>query len=153
MDPLLTGWLSDLRASSISLGTAAGSGGAENLWTVALPDDRTDIGEDQLLEFVREAQRVRLLQATRAGPAPVVFYVWHDEMAGQLCFSVARGTAGDIPFSARVELVSELRQIVRSYLGSEFRRGIPWAQLETVPFDDDLGSGEHVVHVWAVGVT
>ncbi len=154
MDPLLAGWLTELRGSAISLDAELGSGALENLWTIAIPKDHATIGEDELMEFLREAQRVRLSQATKLRLDPVVFYVWHDEMAGQLRFSVARGTAEELPFGARVERVADLRQIVRSYLHSEFRHGIPWDQLAEAELDESEGGlEEHVVRVWAVAIT
>jgi hypothetical protein len=154
MDPLLTSWLSELRESPLVLGAAPGSGGAENLWTLAIPREREDITEDQLLEFFDEALQARHSQATAMGVEPVVFYAWHDEMAGQLRFSVARGTAVDLPFAARVEPVSDLRTIIRSYLGSEYRAGIPWSDLVDVPADQaESAMEEYVVRVWAREIT
>jgi hypothetical protein len=151
MDPLLEGWLAELGSSPVVLGAAPGSGGAENLRMIDVPEG-SDIDADQLLGFLREAQRVRLSQAVRAGVTPVVFYVWHDEMAGQLRFSLARGTADSLPFGARVELVPDLRNIVESYLNSDTRRGVPWEQLEDASDDDDLTTQEAAVQVWVFGL-
>lgn len=153
MDSLLSGWLSDLERTPLRLGTAPGSGGAENLWSVAIPSERAEIGEEELMRFLREAQRVRLSQAIAMGAGSVVFYVWHDEMAGQLRFSVARGTVADLSFAARVEQVSDLGVVVRSYLMSENRNGIPWRDFADVPVGSANSPAEdNAVQVWACGL-
>ena len=150
MHPLLQISIAELRLSPIVLGTEPGSGGAENLWSVTLPDE---IDEPQLVEFLREALRVRQLQASDVGCLSVVFYVWHDEMAGQVRFSLARGTAHDLPFTSPVELVSELNEIAQSYVRSEYRRGIPWDQLDEVHSFVDEDIETHAVRVWATQLT
>jgi hypothetical protein len=152
MDSLLTRWLDELRRDPVHLGPDPGSGAQENLWSVNIPTDRSDLTAEHLVEFLLEAQRCRLQQATRTAPGPVVFYVWHDEMAGQLRFSVARGTLAQLPFAAPVEIVSDIGEIVTGYLASRYRDGIPIAEFVPDSFRP-AESSKDTVRVWGICVS
>jgi hypothetical protein len=153
MHPLLRRWLKELESEPVHLGPDPGSGAQENLSFLSIPSDRSDITADQLVEFLRAAQRCRIQQATRTGGGPVVFYAWHDEMAGQLRFSVARGTLADLPFRDRVEIVSDVREIAAEYLASRYRDGIPYAELVPVPFRAEEEPSDAKVRVWGISIS
>lgn len=150
MNSLLESWLSELRESPLQLGDSVGSGALENLWTLAFPKEVT---EAEILEFLLHAHGIRLSQVV-AGEGPVVFYVWHDAQAGQIRFSTARGTTDVLPFGARVQLVTDLEEIVRSYLRFDHRDGVPLEELEETEFVDPADvAGNDVVRDWATAVT
>jgi hypothetical protein len=154
MNADLQQWLSELRHDGIVF--AGDHGGADaNLWSISLPSTSA-IPADDLATFVLAAAAVRAELVALQGIAPVTFYAWHDEMAGQLRFSTARCTSDSLPFSAAIQLVDHPAEIVRCFLSSPYRDGLPWATLRAGAGGDQASEGraheEHdddVLRVWA----
>lgn len=71
----------------------------------------------------------------------------------QIRFSTATGTRDVLPFGARVDVVTDVRDVVRSYPRSEGRDEVPFRQRdESILVNPDHASGNHVVRVWAAAI-
>ncbi len=68
---------------------------------------------------------------------PATFYLWHDEQAGQLCFSVARCLPDSLPFRCEVAPADAANEIIDGYLASNRIDGlIPWSEVEPIGVDE-----------------
>lgn len=110
-------------------------GANQNMVMVAIPTD-LEITPDELIVFAYRARDIRREQLPRDSRAPVTFYMLTDELAGQLRFSVCRRAPGRLPFGCTVDLVPDPESVVRAYLGSPYRDGIPLSELTEVPSDE-----------------
>jgi hypothetical protein len=75
--------------------------------------------------------------------------------SGGISFSTAPCAITDLPFRATVELVDDPGVIVREFLDSRLRDGIPWTDLkEASPsadtLKDDVDAHASALRVWAV---
>jgi hypothetical protein len=128
MNAELEQWLAELRVEDLVF--ADDSGGAnKNLWTISIPR-LSSFGVGELVGFLLEAAAIRRELVKAQALQPITFYVWHDEMAGQLRFSTAVCTRESLPFGAAVCLVEHPAEIVRACTDSPYRDGIPWTELE-----------------------
>jgi hypothetical protein len=155
VNPLLQAWLTELRADGLFLSDEPGAGANQNLWCISLPSSE-QIPAGEVLAFLRSALHIRRELVASQSLAPVTFYAWHDEMAGQLRFSTACCTRDALPFAAWVQLVDEPDEIIGAFLRSPYRDGIPWTEMEDAPPD---GNGVTVhtnplcLKVWAVALS
>jgi hypothetical protein len=155
MAPPFREWLEELEQEPPQLLAERGSGGRENLWTISWPSGDADEDARDWVAFLRSACEIRRRQVAGSSLA-AVFYAWHDEQAGNLCFSIARGDPADVPFRARIALVGSPDPVVASFLSSPHRDGIPFSELS---FDAASNGAEGAetrerwtVEVWAVGL-
>ena len=90
-----------------------------------------------LLAFLRKVRLNRQLQLQNSGLAiDLVYYVWHDELAGQLRFNFLNSSHQNLPFGCTVSLVENEAEIVSGFLNSSYLQGIPWDEFATV--DDEI---------------
>jgi len=123
-------WISEMTADGLGLPDGAGTGAAENLWSLSFSADKPPNAAD-LTRFVEAAVDVRRAQAERIGMKPATFYLWHDKQASQLRFSVARCLPGSLPFGCAVVPAETASEIIGNYLASNSVDGlIPWSELE-----------------------
>lgn len=147
-------WISEMTADGLELpdgGDGAGTGARENLWSLSFSVDKLPSAAG-LTRFVEAAVDVRRAQAERIGMKPATFYLWHDEQAGQLRFSVARCLPDSLPFGCTVVPTEVANDIIGNYLASNRVDGrIPWSQLEPVGADDlETDKAEpYRLRVWA----
>jgi hypothetical protein len=144
-----------LRADGLFVSEEPGAGANQNLWCISLPSTEP-VTAGEVLAFLRSALDIRRELVAAQSVAPVTFYAWHDEMAGQLRFSTARCTRDALPFAAKVQLVDEPDEIVGAFFRSSYRDGIPWTELEEVPFEGEVVSasaGALCLSVWAVALS
>jgi hypothetical protein len=110
-------------------------GANQNMVMVAIPTD-VEITPEELVGFAYRARDIRREQVRRDSRAPVTFYMWTDEQAGQLRFSVCRRAPRKLPFGCTVDLVPDPESVVRAYLESPYRDGIPLSELTEVSSDE-----------------
>ena len=150
MNAELQQWLSELQTDGVVFADAHGGANA-NLWSISLPSTSA-LSADDLAAFVLAAAVIRAELAAVQGIAPITFYAWHDEMAGQLRFSTARCTPDALPFSTAVQLVEGPVEIVQRFLSSPYRDGLPWSTMR-VGGEQKEGVAkeerEEVLRVWA----
>lgn len=153
MNPLLQTWLTELRADGLFVSGEPGAGANQNLWCISLPSNE-QIPAGDVLAFLRSALDIRRELVFARSLAPVTFYAWHDEMAGQLRFSTACCSRDALPFAAAVQLVDEPDELVGAFLRSPYRDGIPWTEMEEAPPDgNEVTAHTKCLKVWAVALS
>jgi len=64
----------------------------------------------------------------------LIYYVWFDEMAGQLRLNFINSNHSELPFGANLEFTSNEVEIIDEFLHSEYLNEITWDKL----FDDTV---------------
>jgi hypothetical protein len=145
-------WISEMIAERIELPDGAGAGAAENLWSLSFSADNLPSMAD-LTRFIEAAVNVRRDQAQSIGMKPATFYVWNDEQAGQLRFSVARCLPDSLPFRCAVAPADAANEIIGGYLASSRGEGvIRWSELEPIGVDEPETNRDqsYRLRVWAL---
>ena len=125
-------WISEMTAEGLELSDGPGAGATENLWSLSFSADKLPSTAD-LTRFIAAAVDVRRAQVESVGMKPATFYLWHDEQAGQLRFSVARCLPDSLPFQCALAPVDVANEIVGDYLTSGRLDGlIPWSELAPI---------------------
>ncbi|MGL6076256.1 MAG: hypothetical protein ACRC8S_19040 [Fimbriiglobus sp.] len=89
-----------------------------NLWTFNLTaEERAVVTVADVEEFIWAIAAARGRWLTGLRSRPMRLYCWHDAQAGQLRFSLVSDNSGLLPFACAFEPVSELRAVVREFLG------------------------------------
>ncbi|MFZ4739640.1 MAG: hypothetical protein ACOYLE_00570 [Bacteroidales bacterium] len=60
----------------------------------------------------------------------LIYYLWLDEMAGQLCFNFINSHHSKLPFGCELNFVDSERDIIDSFLKSSYLDGIPFEELK-----------------------
>ncbi|MCH7345476.1 hypothetical protein LZ017_19030 [Pelomonas sp. CA6] len=129
-------WILEMTGDGLELPDGRGAGASENLWSLSFPADKLPNAVD-LTRFIETAVDVRRAQAKSIGRKPATFYLWHDEQAGQLRFSVARCLPDALPFRCAVKPAKAASEVVDNYLASSNVDGlIPWSELKPVCSDE-----------------
>lgn len=125
------------------------------LWSLSFSADKMPRTAD-LTRFIEAAVDVRRAQAESIGMKPATIYLWHDEQAGQLRFSVARCLPDSLPFRCAVAPADAANEIIGSYLTSSRVDGlIQWSELEPIGVDEAETNEDQPYHlrVWALRLT
>lgn len=77
---------------------------------------------------------------------PALFYLWHDERAGQLRCGITSRPAADLPFGSEYRLTGDLASIVAGYLLGDPKAAVP-AELE-LTVDDPAPVDDPPLAVW-----
>ena len=124
-----------------------------NLVMVSIPSIES-VSCEELVQFLRQAAALRLDTARMRSMLPATFYAWHDAQAGQLRFSTIYGPEERLPFGAPIRVVRDPGIVVRGFLNSQYRDGIPWSELK--PDDgspvEPYYTAESPLLIWAVGI-
>ena len=59
----------------------------------------------------------------------LIYYVWYDEMAGQLRINFINANHSKLPFEAKLEFTSNQVEIINEFLITEYLDEITWDQL------------------------
>ena len=68
----------------------------------------------------------------------LIYYIWHDEMAGQLRVNFINSNHSELPFGANLEFTSNEVDIIDEFLHSEYLNEITWDKLS-----DDTGDQQN----------
>lgn len=68
----------------------------------------------------------------------LIFYLWFDEMAGQLHFNFINSNHDKLPFGCKLKYTDRPEEIVDQYLKSKYHEGIPWNELETIETQEQI---------------
>jgi hypothetical protein len=104
-------------------------------WFGAPPHERMGLTADEVVtafEETAELLREQVLALRLDGPA--TFYVWHDQLAGQLRCSTGSCDQGGLPFVSPYRTTRDLHAIVVEFLQDRAPGAIVWGELEPVPF-------------------
>ncbi len=67
----------------------------------------------------------------------MTFYMWFDEMANQLRFNVIEGHRIQLPFGARIEVVTTYDDILEKFVAAAQHGGLSWADIDEGEDIDD----------------
>jgi hypothetical protein len=150
MQRLLQHVMSEIQRESLVL-SDDGSDANMNLRCLSIPTSAS-VDMSDLVSFLREVAEIRRVAVQNCKPLPAVFYAWHDEAAGQLRFSTAACTTANLPFRAPLELVDDPAAVVREFLQSRLRDGIPWTELTDAEanLDSNHEVARDALKVWAL---
>jgi len=110
---------------------------AQNCWGLSLSDLELAVASsDVIYRFIQDLIRDRLRQVQVYGRGDGVFYLWHDVLAGQLRLNVISACHASLPFGCPIRLVRSPAAIVRAFLETEYREGIPLGNLQDVPVEE-----------------
>ncbi|GAA4450040.1 hypothetical protein [Phytohabitans houttuyneae] len=77
---------------------------------------------------------------------PAIFYVWHDDRAGQLRCGITSRRPADLPFGGEYRLTGDLASIVAGYLLGDPKAAVP-AELD-LTVDDPAPLDDPPLPVW-----
>lgn len=106
-----------------------------NLWALAAPAEIiaqvTTADYVELIEKVKESHKVQLGKSQLN--IDLIFYLWFDEMAGQLRFNFINSNHLVLPFGCKLKYANKPDEIVEQYLTSRYNtQTIPWEELRTI---------------------
>ncbi|MCD6069020.1 MAG: hypothetical protein K0S33_3846 [Bacteroidetes bacterium] len=74
----------------------------------------------------------------------LIFYLWFDEMAGQLSFNFINSNHDKLPFGCKLKHTDRPEEIVDLYLKSKYHEGIPWNELETIETPEQIAEADRL---------
>ena len=112
-----------------------------NLWTLAAKKEivsQTTITD--FLEFIQEVKDNYKNQLDESLlNIDLIFYLWFDEMAGQLRFNFINSNHDELPFECKLKYTDKPEEIVKQFMESEYLEGISWDGLEIVETPEKIG--------------
>ncbi len=128
-----------------------------NMWAISIvPQLLNSTSIDNLLEFLTFLLLNKTKQVSQLNiSCPVIFYMWFDEMAGQLRFNIISDTNKKLPFSCQLNIVELPHSILKNFLQSQYNPEIPWQDLEEITEeseDDNWDDGEESIFILDVFV-
>lgn len=118
----------------------------ENMWAITLTEQMAKaIDSKYLMNFIETLIETRKKQLSGK---PATFYLWLDDVIGQLRFNVL-STHRRPPFECTLNLLDSPQEILKKFLKSN-RGEIPWGELEVIEgdFDDDDEHNDYVQSVY-----
>ncbi len=116
---------------------------SENLWSFSLTKE--------LAEQVSPADFLDLFDKICANgqkqlnvsdlPLDLIYYLWHDEQAGQLRLNFINSNHKKLPFGCILDFVESESEIIQGFLKSEYMVGIPMVDFR----DIDTGENEEEI--------
>lgn len=92
-----------------------------------------EITTQEILRFLKNVKLDRQLQLMATNlEIDLIYYLWMDEMAGQLRFNFINSNHEKLPFGCNLNVVETETEIIDSFLCSKYLEGIPFAELEDV---------------------
>ena len=111
-----------------------------NYWQLGIPDDvlaETTVAD--LLEFIQLVKSNYRIQLNKSDfNIDLIFYLWVDEMVGQICFNFINSNHERLPFGCQLKFTDNAEDIIAKYFKSNYRNGIPIDELETVETSEEL---------------
>ena len=105
-----------------------------NLWALTAPKEI--ISQTTTTDFLEFIQKVKDNYKNQLDESPLdidlIFYLWFDEMAGQLRFNFINSNHNKLPFECKLKYTDKPEEIVKQFIKSEYLEGISWNELETV---------------------
>jgi hypothetical protein len=118
-------------------------------WLGAPPHERMGLTADEVVSAFEETAELLRDQLTVLGhQGPATFYVWHDELAGQLRCSTRSCPQDRLPFAGDYRPTSDLRAIVVEFLEDRAAAVIGWGELEPVETPDAQAEDPPEFPVW-----
>ena len=115
-----------------------------NNWILSAPSDIiSQTTTTDFLEFIQKVKDNYKNQLDKSQfDIDLIFYMWFDEMAGQLRFNFINSNHGKLPFGCKLKHTDRPEEIVDKYLKSQYHDGIPWNELETIESPEQLAEAD-----------
>ncbi len=102
-------------------------------------DQRANLTITDFINFLYRIKKNRKSQLIVSKTnSDLIYYIWYDEMAGQLRINFINANHSKLPFGAELEFTSNEVEIVNGFLESEYLDGITWDKLS-----DDTGDPQN----------
>jgi hypothetical protein len=152
---LLNEWYDDVARDTITISDDAQTEAARNMWGFSLTSAQArELSVSDLACFVNRIGEARAEQINRRRLSRMLFYLWHDEISGRLCFSLISLRRERSPeFRCAINATATLNTIVAEYLSSAYLNGIPASELVTTEnplASRSLSEGERVLDVFVM---
>ncbi|MBC7819184.1 MAG: hypothetical protein IAG10_20020 [Planctomycetaceae bacterium] len=148
-------WLAEVSADELAIRPDDINAEAhENLWSFSLSSEQAAaVSVADVETFAKGVADARRVWLSAREVDPMVLYWWHDELAGQLRFSLVSASHGRLPFRCPVVSARTFREIASEWLGSQHLHGIPLAELAPlVPVESVPEPVQLALPVWTVRV-
>ncbi len=137
---LFQGWQGALQ-DSVYLGAAVDELDAEirhNWWSLGASSSQlARTTRDDVLAWITRLIEDRRHKVRTAYPGRrAIFYLWFDEMAGQLQFNVISDCHSRLPFGSDPRLVASPRPVIEAFFESPCVDGIPLAEFRAASWED-----------------
>lgn len=108
---------------------------------------------DDLLVFLTRVKSNRQKQLISCGLSiDLVYYLWFDEMAGQLRFSFINSNHKALPFKCDLTLIKTEKEIIDRYLKSDYLDGVPWKDLMDLGIDGDPVISDETEKIYTLNI-
>lgn len=151
MHSLLLDWLPDvLNDEVISEHNNVNFEARSNMWCFSIPNDEGITALD-IKSFLNQIIDQRSKQIT----LPMTFYVWIDEQAGQLRFSLTSQPKNNLPFGSTLIYSDNLDNFIEQFISMQLTGSIAFQDLKPIVLADtyDKSDVEYFVHIWAIELT
>ena len=109
------------------------------------------VSVDALKGFLQrvKANRQKQLESSSL-PINLIYYLWVDEMAGQLRLGFINSNHQKLPFSCKYRLASTEEEIINAFLKSPYLEGIPWEDLHEneITQDSDENTTQYILSIY-----
>ncbi len=103
----------------------------ENMLSFSI--SKKNLAELKVTDFKRFLSRIKENRKSQLNVSQtisdIIYYIWHDEMAGQLRVNFINSYHSDLPFGADLEFTSNEVDIIDEFLNSEYLSEITWDKL------------------------
>lgn len=146
-------WLLEVANDPITINREdVGSEVGNNLWSFSLcPDEAKTLSPDDVACFAEQVIQARSSQARRQSHSMIIYW-WHDELAGQLRFSLISAHHNSLPFKCEITSVTSIHGIAQAWLNSN-QGCIPWQDLSETPTTGRVDDEEpYRLNVWSIKI-
>ncbi len=115
-----------------------------NHWSLSAPTDIiSQITATDFLEFIQKVKDHYKNQLDNSQlDIDLIFYMWFDEMAGQLRFNFINSNHDKLPFGCKLKLTDRPEEIIDQYIKSKYHEGIPCNELETIETPEQIAEAD-----------
>jgi hypothetical protein len=117
-----------------------------NHWILSFPEVMVSQSTtNDFLEFLQKVKDNSKFQLDKSQlDVDLIFYLWFDEMVGQLSFNFINSNHEKLPFSCKLKYTEKPEEIVDQYLKSKYHEGIPWNELETIKKSEQIAKEDRL---------
>jgi hypothetical protein len=117
-----------------------------NHWILSAPADI--ISQTTTIDFLEFIQKVKDNYKNQLDKSQLdidlLFYLWFDEVAGQLRFNFINSNHNKLPFGCKLKYTDKPEEIVDQYLKSKYHEGILWNELETIETPEQIAEADRL---------
>jgi hypothetical protein len=95
------------------------------------------------LEFIQKVKESYKNQLNNSQfDIDLIFYLWFDEMTGQLCFNFINSNHDKLPFACKLKHTDKQEEIIDKFRNSKYLEGIPHDELEEIDTPEKMAEIE-----------